>query len=33
MLENLKANLSVEALAERIGMSPRHFSRVSVCER
>jgi transcriptional regulator GlxA family with amidase domain len=28
MLENLKANLSVEALAERIGMSPRHFSRV-----
>jgi transcriptional regulator GlxA family with amidase domain len=26
MLENLKANLSVEAPAERIGTSPRHFS-------
>jgi transcriptional regulator GlxA family with amidase domain len=32
MLENLKANLSVEALAERIGMSPRHFSRVCLRE-
>jgi transcriptional regulator GlxA family with amidase domain len=32
MLENLKANLSIEALAERIGMSPRHFSRVCVRE-
>ncbi|MGC1782458.1 MAG: helix-turn-helix domain-containing protein [Acidobacteriaceae bacterium] len=28
----LKANLSVEALAERIGMSPRHFSRVCLRE-
>jgi transcriptional regulator GlxA family with amidase domain len=26
MLENLRANLSVEALADRMGMSPRHFS-------
>ena len=32
MLENLKANLSVEALAERIGMSPRHFSRICLRE-
>jgi transcriptional regulator GlxA family with amidase domain len=32
MLENLKANLSVEALAERVGMSPRHFSRVCLRE-
>src|ERR1700731_588469 len=32
MLENLKANLSIEALAERIGMSPRHFSRVCLRE-
>ena len=32
MLENLKADLSVEALAERIGMSPRHFSRVCLRE-
>jgi transcriptional regulator GlxA family with amidase domain len=32
MLENLKSNLSVEALAERIGMSPRHFSRVCLRE-
>lgn len=32
MLENLTANLSVEALAERIGMSPRHFSRVCLRE-
>ena len=32
MLENLKANLSVEALAERIGVSPRHFSRVCLRE-
>jgi transcriptional regulator GlxA family with amidase domain len=31
MLENLKADLSVEALAERMSMSPRHFSRV--CQR
>jgi transcriptional regulator GlxA family with amidase domain len=32
MLENLKADLSVEALAARIGMSPRHFSRVCLRE-
>lgn len=32
MLENLRANLSVEALAERMGMSPRHFSRVCLRE-
>jgi transcriptional regulator GlxA family with amidase domain len=32
MLENLRADLSVEALAERIGMSPRHFSRVCMRE-
>jgi transcriptional regulator GlxA family with amidase domain len=32
MLENLKADLSVETLAERIGMSPRHFSRVCLRE-
>jgi transcriptional regulator GlxA family with amidase domain len=31
MLENLRGDLSVETLAERIGMSPRHFSRV--CQR
>lgn len=32
MLENLKSDLSVETLAERIGMSPRHFSRVCLRE-
>jgi transcriptional regulator GlxA family with amidase domain len=32
MLENVRGNLSVEALAERIGMSARHFSRVCVRE-
>lgn len=32
MLENLKADLSVEALAERMGMSPRHFTRVCLRE-
>jgi transcriptional regulator GlxA family with amidase domain len=32
MLENLRADLSVEALADRIGMSPRHFSRVCLRE-
>jgi transcriptional regulator GlxA family with amidase domain len=32
MLENLRANLSVEALAERIGMSARNFSRVCLRE-
>src|SRR6202051_1029245 len=31
MLENLKEDLSVERLADRIGMSARHFSRV--CQR
>lgn len=28
ILDNLNADLSVEALAARVGMSPRHFSRV-----
>ena len=32
MLEHLNADLSVEALAERMGMSPRHFSRVCLRE-
>jgi len=32
MFDNLKADLSVEALAERMGMSPRHFSRVCLRE-
>jgi transcriptional regulator GlxA family with amidase domain len=32
MVENLRADLSVEALADRIGMSPRHFSRVCLRE-
>jgi transcriptional regulator GlxA family with amidase domain len=32
VLENLKKNLSVEALAERVGLSPRHFSRVCLKE-
>ncbi|HZY63782.1 MAG TPA: helix-turn-helix domain-containing protein [Edaphobacter sp.] len=32
MMENLRENLSVEVLAERIGMSPRHFSRVCLRE-
>jgi transcriptional regulator GlxA family with amidase domain len=32
MLEHLNADLSVEMLAERIGMSPRHFSRVCLRE-
>ena len=32
ILENLKADHSVEALAERVGMSPRHFSRVCLRE-
>jgi transcriptional regulator GlxA family with amidase domain len=32
MLENLKADLSVEALAGRLGMSPRNFSRVCLRE-
>jgi transcriptional regulator GlxA family with amidase domain len=32
MLENLKADLTVERLAERIGMSARHFTRVCLRE-
>jgi transcriptional regulator GlxA family with amidase domain len=32
MLENLRENLSVESLAERIGMSTRHFSRICLRE-
>lgn len=32
MLENLRADLSVEALAERMHMSPRHFSRICLRE-
>jgi transcriptional regulator GlxA family with amidase domain len=32
MLENLRENLGVEQLAERIGMSPRHFTRVCLRE-
>jgi transcriptional regulator GlxA family with amidase domain len=31
MLENVRENLTVETLAERMGMSPRHFARI--CER
>jgi transcriptional regulator GlxA family with amidase domain len=32
MLESLKNDLSVDALAEHIGMSPRHFSRICLRE-
>ena len=32
MLENIQADLSVEALAARMNMSPRHFSRVCLRE-
>jgi transcriptional regulator GlxA family with amidase domain len=32
MLENLRDNLTVERLAVRIGMSPRHFTRVCLRE-
>lgn len=32
MLENLRADLSVEALADKMKMSPRHFSRVCLRE-
>src|ERR1700759_38031 len=32
MLEHLQEDLSVEALADRMGMSPRHFSRVCLRE-
>lgn len=32
MLENLRSDLSVEKLAERIGMSARHFTRVCLRE-
>ena len=28
MLENLREHLTIELLAERIGMSARHFTRV-----
>jgi transcriptional regulator GlxA family with amidase domain len=32
MLENLRENLTVEKLADRLGMSPRHFTRVCLRE-
>lgn len=32
MLENLRDNLTVDKLADRIGMSPRHFTRVCLRE-
>lgn len=32
MLENLREDLTVEKLADRIGMSPRHFTRVCLRE-
>lgn len=32
MLENLRAHLTVETLAERVGMSARHFTRVCLRE-
>jgi transcriptional regulator GlxA family with amidase domain len=32
MLENLREDLTVEKLADRLGMSPRHFSRVCLRE-
>jgi transcriptional regulator GlxA family with amidase domain len=32
MLENLREDLTVEKLAERVGMSPRHFTRVCLRE-
>jgi transcriptional regulator GlxA family with amidase domain len=32
MVENLRDNLSVEQLAERMGMSPRHFTRTCLKE-
>jgi len=32
MLENLREDLSVDRLAERIGMSPRHFTRICLKE-
>jgi transcriptional regulator GlxA family with amidase domain len=32
MLEHLRENLTVERLAEQIGMSPRHFTRVCLRE-
>jgi transcriptional regulator GlxA family with amidase domain len=31
MLENIREDLTVETLAERLGLSPRHFARI--CER
>ncbi len=32
MIENLRGDLSVETLAEKMGMSPRHFARVCLRE-
>jgi transcriptional regulator GlxA family with amidase domain len=32
MLENLREDLTVETLAARLGMSPRHFTRVCLRE-
>ena len=32
MLENLREDLTVEKLADRVGMSPRHFTRVCLRE-
>src|ERR1700722_1252570 len=32
MLQHLRDKLTVEALAERMGMSPRHFTRVCLRE-
>jgi transcriptional regulator GlxA family with amidase domain len=32
MLENLGEDLTVERLADRVGMSPRHFTRVCLRE-
>jgi transcriptional regulator GlxA family with amidase domain len=32
MLENLREDLTVENLADRLGMSPQHFTGVYLCE-
>jgi transcriptional regulator GlxA family with amidase domain len=32
MLKNLREDLTVEKLADRLGMSPRHFTRVCLRE-
>ncbi len=32
MLENLREDLTVEKLADRLGMSPRHFTRICLRE-